>query len=212
VPERPTIYASNWASWRSAGHHGPGRKLSVMARPTRPWELGDACIPDLMPKVQDLAKFKAGRITEREYLLRMVGPLGRRAHQGDLGPGRLTLADSTWWYRGGANKVPAFGSPVAQDGDTLCCVCARPGPDREHRCHLELVSEYLVRGGWDVVLYGRRMTWREPAYRCSACGNDDGIQVRAGRAECPDCHTNWWVHRKGIYWLDGARFRGALVA
>ncbi len=212
MSDRPTVYASNFASWRTAGHHGPGRKISVMATPRKPYQFGDVCAPLLMPYEDDLVELRREQITEREYFLRLAVSLAGRWNEGQLAPGELGVADSAWWFRGRKFRLPDEGAALVQDGDSLLCVCARPGPKRTHRCHVELVAEYLVRAGWDVVLYGQRLTWFEPVYRCAACGNDLAIKVQAGRAACPECSTSWWVNRKGIHWADGARYRGVFVA
>ncbi len=211
MSDRPTVYASNFASWRTAGHHGSGRKISVMAQPRMPYQFGDSCAPLLMPCGQDLVELRREQITEREYFLRLAVKLAERWNDGLLKPGALGVADSTWWYRGREFRLPPEGSAWVQDGDSLLCVCARPGPSRTHRCHVELVAEYLVRAGWDVVLYGRKLTWFTPVYRCAACGNDRTIAVQAGRATCPECSTSWWVNRRGTHWEDGNRYRGVLV-
>lgn len=62
---KPTIYLSNFSA-KAAGLHGPGRKLSIMARP-RHFEHGDGCVPWLTPNERDLLDAKAGRIDLHEY-------------------------------------------------------------------------------------------------------------------------------------------------
>lgn len=53
---------------------------------------------------------------------------------------------------------PLTGEPVLH-GDSLLCGCAAPGsPRRTHPCHVELLAPFLVRAGWDVVLWGQRLT------------------------------------------------------
>ena len=51
-----------------------------------------------------------------------------------------------------------YGATVP-DGAGLYCECARPGSKfRRHPCHRELWPLVLVPAGWDVVLYGNRLT------------------------------------------------------
>ena len=64
-PRRPTIYVSNWSSHRTEGHHGPDRKLSIMAF-TPTWAPSVGCVPWLTPANTDLLDVKAGRITGEE--------------------------------------------------------------------------------------------------------------------------------------------------
>ena len=51
---RPTLYPSNFASYRTPGMHGPGRKLTIMARP-RAWEVGEGTAHALMPQGFEVA-------------------------------------------------------------------------------------------------------------------------------------------------------------
>lgn len=72
----PTVYVSNWSSHRTAGHHGPGRKLSIMARP-RAWEVGD-CVgrkkaPGVILTGSRAAVVRAARFLARKVRLHGVG-------------------------------------------------------------------------------------------------------------------------------------------
>lgn len=58
-----TIYLSNFASHRTPGAHGPGRKFTIMARP-RSWEWGDGRVEDLAP-LGDLEPMMIAALAER---------------------------------------------------------------------------------------------------------------------------------------------------
>lgn len=141
---RPTLYLTNWSS-RSL--HGPGRKLCAMAAPRR-WERGYGGIYCCSPTM------KALREVQRTWDLaeyRFACESWFRSFRGEddrMRPGELVCF---YWGREGTGPV--------NDGDSLLCACARPGsPKRTHPCHLELLTPFLVRAGWDVVLHGRRVT------------------------------------------------------
>lgn len=102
----PTVYVSNWSSHRTEGHHGPGRKLTIMARP-RAWEVGDGCVPWLTPDDGDLLAVKAGRISGEEYQRRFEAFVGVHAERGHLAPGELAVGRVT------------VGHGAVVDGDTL---------------------------------------------------------------------------------------------
>lgn len=133
-----TLHLTNWSS---RTQHGPGRAWCVMASP-RSWEHGHGRIGLLAPQLQDLQLVKAGRISHREYFNRYAGGLRPALLSGALAPGKLqAVADGV--------------GVLVDDGDTLCCACARPGSAaRQHRCHLEELAPILREAGWQVVLYG----------------------------------------------------------
>ena len=56
-PTGPTLYVTNWSSVRL---HGPGRRLSIMARP-RTWEHGDGLVSALAPRVDELEALQQER-------------------------------------------------------------------------------------------------------------------------------------------------------
>lgn len=131
----PTIYLSNWSSHRTPGHHGPGRKLTIMARPRR-LEHGEGRVPALTPDPLDLVDVKAGRLPVSAYRERFLAAHGAKDHT----PGELTAA------------LPEVSRPVA-DGDTLCCSCSR-AEAAAGRCHRVWAAELLQAAGWRVVLDG----------------------------------------------------------
>ena len=137
--DKPTIYLTNWGSKR---HHGPGRKLTIMARP-RAWEHGAGTVHALCPRLGDLDALKAGDIDAGEYFARFRGELDERLsqHSDRLSPGRLM-------FRGSDGL-----SPLVADGDTLLCACAVGAP-----CHRREAAPYLVRAGWRVLLDGVEVT------------------------------------------------------
>lgn len=141
---RPTVYVSNWSSHRTEGHHGPGRKLSIMARP-RAWEHGDGCVPWLTPDGGDLLAVKAGKISGEEYQPRFEEFVNIHATGGRLAPGRLAVDRVT------------VGHGFVVDGDTLCCACSRDDA-AAGRCHRAWAAEALVAAGWRVILDGEEVT------------------------------------------------------
>ena len=132
---KPTIYLSNWSSHKTPGHHGPGRKYTIMVRPRR-WEHGEGCIYQLMPRSADLAELRSNDISADDYFdrfRRLMSGWG-----GELSPGRLMAA----------SRCARFQRPV-EDGDTGCCSCARGTP-----CHRRIAAEFLHAAGWRVMLDG----------------------------------------------------------
>lgn len=160
--DRPILYLSNWASHRTPGQHGPGRRWHAMARPRR-WELGAGGVPSITPDNVNLWLLRERQITFREYFIRFNIEVAHRLENGLLSPGHL-------------GAIPLAGRarqaiPIAA-GDTICCACARrDSPARQHPCHLEWAAPYLVRAGWDVMLYGRLLTqadgvrWADTGHR-----------------------------------------------
>lgn len=138
--DRPTVYLSNWSSHRTPGCHGPGRKLTIMARP-RAWETGDGCVPWLTPDENDLIAVKRGKISGDDYQSRFEAAASRHQARGHLAPGELAVGRVT---RG-------IGAVV--DGDTLCCACSRDDA-AAGRCHRTWAAPLLVAAGWRVILDG----------------------------------------------------------
>lgn len=143
MSDRPTLYLTNWSSRR---HHGPGRKLTIMARP-RAWEHGEGAVGILLPDAGALVAVKARRMTADEYFSRFREDLawatrergdGGELRGNPLAPGRLSY-QPVW-------SIPK-GSVA--DGDTLLCACAVGAP-----CHRREAAPFLVRAGWRVILDG----------------------------------------------------------
>lgn len=132
----PTIHIANWSSTRL---HGPGPKLTIMARP-RPWERGDGTVLALVPRSRDLDAVKAGRISLPEYRSRYELDVASRA--ADLAPGVLLFE------RDSSFLVP--------DGSTLLCACPRDQA-LKGRCHRAWAAEALARAGWRVIADGREV-------------------------------------------------------
>lgn len=204
MPDRPTLSLSNWSSHRTPGHHGPGRKLCGMASP-REWEFGDGTVPALAPTVELLRQMRRGQISFRQYMVAYVTDLAELLREGALAPDALRVADSTWWHRGHQLRDPE-GSRWAQDGDTILCSCARPGsPKRRHTCHLELAADVLVRAGWDVIIYGRRITLSTPQLVCPSCGPGTEVRVTRRTAACTSCARVWDPMLSGVIYADTRR-------
>ena len=139
MSDRPTIHLTNWSSPK---FHGPGRKWTIMARP-RAWEHGDGQVRNLMPPLHLLRAVKDGSITVGAYFAELEREWARSASL--LAPGLLR-----WVSRDMGIDVDAGD---VEDGDTLCCACARGAP-----CHRRAAAPFLVRAGWRVILDGVEVT------------------------------------------------------
>lgn len=149
MSDRPTLYLSNWSSHRMPGMHGPGRKLSIMARtPFVP----DGIVGNLRPSTrQELADLSTLVDCRRrkvdppsEVMPRYRGALEARWTGYDLSPLRLAavvLVDDQ-----------TYVNPV-RNGDTLCCACS-VAESRAGRCHRAWAAPFLARAGWRVILDG----------------------------------------------------------
>lgn len=135
-----TLFLTNWSSGRL---HGPGMKLTIMAKP-RAWEKGVGRVSALLPSVFDLEDVKAGRMTIEHYRRRYVAKVELETNplQNHLAPGHLL-----WW--GGSPET----SSLVRDGDTLCCACSVDAAARGE-CHRVWAARFLFEAGWDVVLDG----------------------------------------------------------
>ena len=201
---RPTIWLSNWGSWQTPDHHGPGRRLCAMARP-RPWEFGAGTIPALTPLAELLQRLHRREISMRQYLLTYLAGLGELQNDGALDPGALRVVDSTWWHRGSQMRDPT-GERCVLDGDTALCACPRIGSVlRRHPCHLELAADALVRSGWDVVLYGERLTMAVPRTRCESCGPTAEVLTTFRSATCRSCGATWSPMLAGVIYAGTNR-------
>jgi hypothetical protein len=137
----PTVYLTNWASHKTPGCNGPGRKLSIMAF-TPDWAPSIGRAPDLAPLGADLLDVKAGRISGDEYEHRFRAGIDPLA----LIPIQLTA-------------YTPDGIGLVRDGDTLCCACSR-AEAAAGRCHRAWAAEYLARAGWRVILDGTELSAR----------------------------------------------------
>lgn len=211
MPERPTLWVSNWGSWRTPGQHGPGRRLCAMARP-RPWEFGAGTMPALAPSAELLQQCQRNQISPRQYLVAYVADLAELGRDGALQPGALRVVDSTWWHRGRQMRDPE-GNRWAEDGDTALCACARAGSKaRRHPCHLELAADALVRAGWDVVVYGRRITMATSRTTCERCGPQAEVLATIRTTTCRSCGATWAPALPGVVYADtGARYVRSVV-
>lgn len=95
---------------------------------------------------------------------------------------RLAPARLSYVTVAGAEEDGRARSRPVPESASLLCGCAAPGsPRRAHPCHLELLTPFLVLAGWDVVLWGRRVTactdtWDGPegGYYTAVIYDDDG--------------------------------------
>ena len=138
----PTLYMSNAAS-RLPPFRGPGRVLTIMARP-RPLygEAGVGSVPLLIPPWEWVEGAKAGTLDWTEYRRRYLAELELSRSRGDLSPGNLYTR---------IPYDPRFGA--VEDGDTLICACSREAA-AAGRCHRVWAGEALRSAGWAVVLDG----------------------------------------------------------
>lgn len=149
--EKPTIYLSNWSSSRTPGHHGPGRKLTIMAKP-RHWEHGEGEAIWFVPSPIDLEEYKeTGDIDtyrerfESKNLLRSIESMFPPSDS-PISPGNLEFIS------------PKFESEnrtdhLVESGDTLCCSCSRKDAS-DGKCHRAWIAPFLHRAGWRVILDG----------------------------------------------------------
>jgi hypothetical protein len=135
VADRPTLYLSNWSSHASPGHHGPGRKLTIMASP-RAWENGEGRVAALTPEAADVAAAKSGRRSMDAYQEKYSATLAADA--------RFLVPSILVFGRAGRQ---------VEDGDTLCCACSREAAAKGE-CHRVWAAHALVKAGWRVVLDG----------------------------------------------------------
>lgn len=150
MTERPTLYLTNYSS---LAQHGPGRKLCAMAAP-RHHELGQGKVAEAAPDLTDLHAVRAGLMSIEDYRAACTVRFAFFVSLGRYRPDTLACVTRAHLEQ----DVRPHNRPV-EDGDTLFCACARPdSPRRTHPCHLEWLAPVLVRAGWDVVLYGRRLT------------------------------------------------------
>jgi hypothetical protein len=132
MADRPVVHVTNWSSKRL---HGPGRKLTIMARP-RAWEHGDGRVPAATPHPQWLEDVRSGAIDFEFYATLIRTKLTEAPHR----PGELVAIVN------GAEVLVA-------DGDTLCCACSRDEA-AAGRCHRVPTAQALAAAGWAVVLDG----------------------------------------------------------
>jgi len=136
---RPTLYVDHPATLAAQARRGevPLRGLYCgMAGFSR---YGGSRVPALAPHHADVLDVLAGHLPFDLYARLCRAKWG----EADLRPGYL---------------LTEYGATVP-DGAGLYCECARPGSlSRRHPCHRELWPLVLVLAGWDVVLYGNRLT------------------------------------------------------
>jgi len=148
---RPSLYL---AGFQARTFHGPGRKLCAMALPRR-WEHGDGRVAVAAPFEDDL------RAVQATGDLAAYRAACERRWQTFAELGRFERDRFRCVVHADPGPRPTQ-SPVV-DGDTLFCACAAPDSPRwKHPCHLEILAPFLVRAGWDVVLWGRRIEWTCP--------------------------------------------------
>jgi len=153
VNEKPTVYLSNWSSYRTPGMHGPGWKLTIMARP-RAWENGDGTVHTLTPQGREV------EVMHRAVLLRTYNPteavevarVYREMIERRWSEQPRALAPGVLYHVPPPESGQRFRVDVV-DGDTLCCACS-VAEARAGRCHRAWAAPFLVRAGWRVILDG----------------------------------------------------------
>jgi hypothetical protein len=116
------------------------------------WEGWDGVVPRLVPRGRWVGEVRQGIIAPSAFL-QIYRELVRR--QEPLTPGRIVPVHARRFYKT-LFRLPL--DPIT-DGDALVCCCPRPGsPKRAHPCHLEVLAPELVRAGWDVQLFDKRLT------------------------------------------------------
>jgi len=137
---RPTLYIDHPATLTAQARRGEIPRLELycgMAGFSRYGSAGR--VSALAPHYADVLDVLAGRLPFDLYARLCLA----KWREADLRPGYL-LTD--------------HGATVP-DGAGLYCECARPGSaSRRHPCHRELWPLALVPAGWDVVLYGQRVS------------------------------------------------------
>lgn len=141
----PTLYLSNWGGHATPGAHGPGRKLTIMARP-RQWERGEGSVPLLVPDPDLLLDVKEERISHDEYREKFTHLVAFRIRRKSMGikPGELLVVSTT-------------GTGPVQDGDSLLCACGVEKARKGH-CHRVVAGAFLAIAGWTVILDQEEMS------------------------------------------------------
>jgi hypothetical protein len=149
----PTLYLSNWSSSRSVGLHGPGRKLTIMAKP-RAWEHGEGRVPLLTPSGTVLPLLQAA-LADRTDAAAMAAY--RSAFEAVLGGAERLLRPRRLLAHAGPGGMGGGLTSEVCDGDTLCCACSR-AEAAAGRCHRAWVAPFLARAGWRVLLDGAEVS------------------------------------------------------
>jgi len=150
---RPTLYIDHPATLTAQARRGeiPLRGVYCgMAGHTRHGSEGR--VSALAPHYADVLDVLAGRLPLDLYARLCLAKWA----SADIRPGALLCDIDDGDPFEGIGVNPAR---ILRDGAGLFCECARPGsPSRRHPCHRELWPLVLVPAGWDVVLYGNRLT------------------------------------------------------
>lgn len=144
---RPTLHLTNFASRSQWGQFST---FTAMAAPPEHVRLHSRGRVDCHAPLEDLRAVKSGRISPDRYRAICEEIASAQLEAGVLSVKGMVPVNHTG------------GTTYMSDGNTLVCTCARPDtgrrPDWQPFCHLEVWAPYLVEAGWDVVLYGRRLT------------------------------------------------------
>ena len=151
------IYLSNWASRKTPGHHGPGRKWTIMAKP-RHWEQGAGQVAALTPLTNDLVSVRGGLISAGEYKARYLQLVEAWCNTSSRFSPHHPLAQGILRARRRRSGAQfGFGLAVVAGGDTLCCACSRAAA-AQGECHRVWAAELLRDAGWRVILDGEELT------------------------------------------------------
>ncbi len=139
MSEKSKIYLSNWASHKTAGHHGPGRLFSIMVK-TPYWAKAAGVVDVLVPYSKALWDLRSEQLDMEGYQRLYLEKVKPQIEL--LEPGKLVA------------RVSGTGEVLeVVDGDTLCCSCSRSAAS-SGRCHRSWAAQLLLDAGWKVVLDG----------------------------------------------------------
>jgi len=140
---------------------GAAQVLSGMAlTPTWAKQSLTGLVEALQPSRHDLGQVRNGTITPEVYFRRYARNRDKLRQAGKLrlGPGDLDYRHVRAWSKQRPRDERLLYTRPVDHGDAITCVCAAWGSKaRKHSCHLEEAAWWLVRAGWDVVLYGVRI-------------------------------------------------------
>jgi hypothetical protein len=111
-------------------------------------------VPAVYESLNDARSALAGQLNTEERHRRLAKRLAGR----DLSPGALHACKAKPWHSRNPRREDVFR---VQDGHHLTCSCQAPATGRDDGCHLEEVAWWLVRAGWDVVLWADRITQQD---------------------------------------------------
>ena len=181
-PERtPRVFVSNWASAATLGHHGRGKRWSLVPAPGAR-QNGDGWVECFIP---DADAYQAARDGDADgFLEGFAAAVFASSQDGArLRPGMLSALYGAQPPAGVEFVGGDRSHRSVRDGDTLCCVCSRKTTALDGSCHRVVVAHALTAAGWEVVLDGVPIG-AMPA-RPELARRQDGAPVRQPAAKKP---------------------------